>query len=66
MKDTFDAVPISATFNLKPESSSLQRSLEMLGTIGEIHGVFDLVFLVEFLQEHLSQRCRSRRIQPHM
>ena len=35
----FDAVPIFPAFSPKSESSSLQRSSGMSGTIGEKHGV---------------------------
>ncbi len=38
----------------------------MLGAIDEKHGVFDIVFLREFLQKSFSQRGRSRRERPHM
>jgi hypothetical protein len=52
--------------HLKSEASSVKCSLEMLGAIDEKHGVFDIVFLTEFREEHLGQRSRGGRKQAEM
>jgi hypothetical protein len=66
MRDTFNAIPISAAFVWKSESCSLECSLEVCRAIDEKHGVIDIVFLAEFLQEVFSQYgCRGRK-QPKM
>jgi hypothetical protein len=65
-ENTFDATPISAAFVLKSEPCSLECSLEVCRAVDEKHGILDIVFLAEFLEEAVSQRdCRGRK-QPHM
>jgi len=38
----------------------------MVGAIDEKHGVFNIVFLAEFLEEYLDECGRGRRKQPHV
>ena len=63
-KNSFDGIPISGATCLKSESCSLECSLEMLGTIDEKHGIFDVMSLLEFAEEHLGERGRCGRKQP--
>jgi hypothetical protein len=44
----------------------VECSLEMLGAIDEKHSGFDIVFLVEFAEEHLGECSGGRRKQPHV
>jgi hypothetical protein len=60
-KNPFDSVPISVATHLKSEACSAERRLEMVGAIDEKHGSFDIVFLAEFREEHLSESGRGRR-----
>jgi len=59
-----NSVPISIFFVSKSEPGSAECSLEMFCSIDEKHGIVEVMFLSEFLQEPFCQRGRSRRIQP--
>jgi hypothetical protein len=43
-EDSLDSISISAATHLKSEASSLQCGLEVLGTVDEKDGGFDIVF----------------------
>jgi len=47
-ENSFDGVPISIPFSVKSEPSSGQRSLEVLSSIDQKHGGFDVVVLANF------------------
>ncbi|ELY83418.1 hypothetical protein C486_02113 [Natrinema gari JCM 14663] len=56
----FSSVPISMLFVSKSEPGSTECSLEMFCSINEKHGIVEIMFLGEFLQEPFCQRGRSR------
>jgi len=58
-KDPFDSVAISVATHLKSESSSLQKSLEVLSAIDEKDGGFDIAFVPEFVEEDLGECGRG-------
>jgi len=60
-KNPFDGIPISSATHLKSETSSLKRSLEVLGAIDEKLGSFDIVFLPKFAQEDFGESGRGCR-----
>ena len=47
--------------HLKSEASSLERGLEVLRTVDEKFGSFDIVFLSEFAQEDFGEGSRDCR-----
>jgi len=63
-KDPFDGIPISVAFGLKSETCSLQGSLEVLRTIDEEHGGFDIVFIAQFAKKDFGECGRGGRKQP--
>jgi hypothetical protein len=63
-EDALDAIPISVVFRMKSEASSAKCSLEMLCTIDEKHGSFDIVFLTELTEENLGRYGGCRGKQP--
>jgi len=50
----FNRIPIPGKNGLGSERNSLQCCFEMLSVIDEKHSVFDVVFLMDFLQELFS------------
>jgi len=44
----------------------LQRGLEVLSAVNQKDGDFDIVFLAQFAEEDLGERCRGRGKEPNM
>ncbi len=63
-KNPFDNIPISVARYLKSEAYSLQCGLEVLGTINEKFGCFDVVFLLEFVEKYFGESGGRRRKKP--
>lgn len=60
IEDMCSSVLISMFFVAKSKPSSTECSLQMVCSINEKHGIVELVYLSEFIQESFCQHGRNR------
>ena len=65
-KNLFNDITISMTTLLQSASISLQRGLEVLSVINEKDSSFDIVYLAQFAEEDIGERCYDRGKQPNV